>query len=29
MFSIICDWIILIGAAIGAITAIYKFFLKP
>ena len=29
MFSIICDWIILIGAVFGAITAIYKFFLKP
>ena len=29
MFSIICDWIILIGAVVGAITAIYKFFLKP
>ena len=29
MFSVICDWIILIGAVFGAITAIYKFFLKP
>lgn len=29
MFSIICDWIILIGGVFGAITAIYKFFLKP